>query len=110
MIKTETYMTKPEQKTRIAEIRCDVCGTSKNKIYDREDWAQQSYHVNDITITNRVGTAYPDDSNGKKLQIDMCPDCFTNILLPAIRQWHQERVKDSGESGAPHFVYEEYDY
>jgi len=107
MIKTETYMTKPEEKTRIVEIRCDVCNERKHDPYDRNNWAEHFYHVDDIKITHEVGTSYPDDSDLKHLQIDMCPDCFTNILLPAIRQWHQERVKDSSESGKPYFVYEE---
>ena len=61
---------------------CDLCG----KEAMRGDWESSSYEVNEteieVTVRQKDGRCYPSGGGGTQYQVDMCPDCFKNKLIP----------------------------
>ena len=66
----------------LVETRCDLCGA----IAKRGDWESSIYKINKVDIRVEVrqedGENYPEGGRGTKYQVDMCPDCFKNKLIP----------------------------
>ena len=65
---------------------CDLCGRESNEvrwegkgIYDVEE--------SEITIEVRLkeGESYPEDAFGTKYEIDLCPACFKERLVPWLK-------------------------
>ena len=61
---------------------CDLCGKEALHGY----WESSSYEVNEteieVTVRQKDGERYPDNGQGTKYEVDMCPDCFKNKLIP----------------------------
>lgn len=62
---------------------CDLCGLEAKYF----NWNADVYRVNEteiaITIKQKDGTAYPEGGNGgDKYEIDLCPNCFKERLVP----------------------------
>ena len=80
-MRTYKEVTKTVTTTRLAEIRCDLCGA----VASGGDWESGVYEVNDVTIEVTVhqkeGTSYPEGGSGTEYVIDLCPDCFKNRLV-----------------------------
>lgn len=60
---------------------CDICGAST----DRNNWGEDSYDEQIITIENSVGGRYPEGGIGETFSYDLCPDCFTDKLEPFLQ-------------------------
>lgn len=58
---------------------CDLCGK------DVEDGIDV-YETNEVSISHRKGSQYPEGSNGNQISPDICPDCWCNIILPFLRE------------------------
>lgn len=67
---------------KVESVTCDLCGaTAKN-----EGWQSSQWEINETEIEIRVrhkdGSSYPEGGWGTKYQVDICPDCFTEKLIP----------------------------
>jgi len=84
-MRTYKEVTKTVTATRLAEVRCDLCGA----IAEKGDWESSSYAINDVTVEVTVhqkeGSSYPDGGSGTEYIIDLCPDCFKNRLVPWLK-------------------------
>ena len=77
----------PEQKVRYLKIRkCDLCGREAEK--DGE-WIVHKFQMNEtiikINIQQKEGSTYPEGGSGTEYEIDLCPDCFKNRLIPWLK-------------------------
>jgi len=74
-----------EVKTTTEEMFCDFCGKKAN----RGEWGLGCYEEDKteirITITHIKGDNFPEGRYGTKTVVDLCPDCFENVLMPFIR-------------------------
>ena len=61
---------------KLEKITCDLCGV---EIRDA------SGRVDEVNLGRRIGWAYPEGGSGKKIEIDMCPKCFDEKLLPWLK-------------------------
>lgn len=52
---------------------CDLCG---------ERITNQSYEVNEVEVSHKTGTAYPEGGHGETIHFDICGPCFTGKLVP----------------------------
>ncbi len=62
---------------------CDLCGEKSN----RDDcWSCGNWTVNETKIKVNVclkeGFSYPDGGNGSEWDVDVCPKCFKDKLIP----------------------------
>lgn len=77
--------------TVVEQRKCDLCG----KIGKDDRWeSKSSYEINEtvieIEIRQKEGASYPEGGSGTKYEIDLCPDCFKNRLIP----WLQSQGAD----------------
>ena len=73
------------EETVLVERKCDLCGTTAKT----EDWGAGSYRVDNteikVTVRQKEGSSYPEGAWGTKYEIDLCPDCFKDKLVPWLR-------------------------
>jgi len=65
--------------TRIDKLKCDLCGAES---HDRDDWSAERYAVAETTIQCKTGSSYPEGGSGTEYNIDLCPTCFEEKLIP----------------------------
>lgn len=62
---------------------CDLCGREAK---GGDEWSLGTYEVNEtevsITVKQRDGDSYPEGGSGHFYDIDICPDCFKDKLVP----------------------------
>ena len=91
MRKYETKTITREEE-RIVETACDLCGV----VAKYGKWESSCYVVAEseieVTIKSRDGVSYPDCGYGTKYNVDMCPKCFKEKLVP----WLQSQGVDRG--------------
>jgi hypothetical protein len=87
----KVYETKHEpakEVTRKVGIICDLC-KKQSKGYD---WEDGCYDRNETEIKRRVGTVYPEGGTVHETEIDLCPECFDNKLIPWFKDQGVEPV------------------
>ena len=68
-------------------MKCDVCGKATNQ----NNWQKDNFDCTESTVYLCVGESYPDDSGfGNTYEVDICPDCFINKLIPWIESFGGE--------------------
>lgn len=71
---------------RVVRRQCDLCGCKSTG----DDWDAGIWEVNDteikVTITQKDGTNYPEGGSGNEYEIDLCPSCFKDRLVPWLIQ------------------------
>lgn len=78
------YEKKTETRTydSLIETACDLCGA----VAKSGNWESSTYEVNEteieVTVRQKDGDNYPDGGSGTKYEIDMCPKCFKDRLVP----------------------------
>lgn len=84
----------PAKKVDVIDfIKCELCD---NQNPGRDSWETRQYDVSEVTIEYRHGYHYPEGSSTTSIIIDLCPECFTNKLLPWLRaQGGEERITDN---------------
>lgn len=64
---------------------CDICGQKSRG----DEWSSGKYNINEtdinITIKQKEGSDCPDGGSGTEYDIDLCPDCFKNKLIPWLK-------------------------
>jgi len=62
--------------------KCDLCGTESKYA----DWGAGRYEVEEteikVIVSCRTGTEYPECGSGTEYEIDLCPKCFKDRLVP----------------------------
>jgi len=65
---------------------CDLCGFSAKG----EDWGAGFYEVNEtevrVEVRHKEGSSYPEGGDGTEYDIDICPSCFVNKLVPWVEE------------------------
>ena len=65
--------------------KCDICG----KVAKTHDWDRGYYEVNETEISVKVrqneGHNFPEGGSGTEYDIDLCPDCFKDKLVPWLK-------------------------
>ena len=78
----ETRTRPAEQFQSCIKRQCDLCGVESQG----EDWRGGMWKVNEsevgITAKCKTGTAYPESGSGEQFEIDICPKCFFDKLVP----------------------------
>lgn len=84
-MKTYEKRTKTYEETILVERKCDLCGS----LAKTSDWGASCYEVNEteisVSIKQKEGQQYPECGSGTEYEVDMCPDCFKNKLVPWLR-------------------------
>jgi hypothetical protein len=66
---------------------CDLCGTKADK---GGEWITGSYEYDrtevSVTIKNREGYECADGGDGTECEIDLCPACFRDKLVPWLKE------------------------
>lgn len=83
------YETRKEIKeithTELVQRKCDLCGFASN-YGSVEEWKGGDYRINEtiiqITVRYRDGVNYPECGDGSLYDIDICPKCFKEKLIP----------------------------
>lgn len=65
-------------RNHVDKTTCDICGL---KIIGPDD----DYKIDEIDISRRTGTNYPEGGSGEELSIDLCGSCFDSHLIPLIK-------------------------
>ncbi len=83
---------KEEQVCRTKEVLikriCDICS---RKTTNEDNWfGNPGFDVGETTVKFRKGTCYPECSDGIKIEIDICHECFEKKLIP----WVQSQNED----------------
>ena len=73
----------PAKKVKtLDKTTCDLCGKKALRGY----WESSSYEVHEteieVTVRQKDGANFPDGGFGTKYEVDMCPKCFKNKLIP----------------------------
>jgi len=61
----------------LIEISCDLCGKSSSK-----EWKDFNFDATQSLVYLKTGEEYPEGGYGDKYEIDICPSCFKNKLIP----------------------------
>ena len=80
---TKKYKKETVTKTvnRLVKIVCELCGReAKNG-----DWSPDKYGVEEVTIKYRDGSIYPEGGSGTDYEVDICPVCFDDRLIPWLK-------------------------
>jgi len=78
-VKEETY-----EKT--VEIECDICGeTTQDLGLNRgAQWSIGTHNKDIIAIVREKGASYPEGGWSNYKELDVCPDCWENKIVPLI--------------------------
>lgn len=63
---------------KLIKTTCDICN---NEIKNLE-----FYKFDEVTISHRYGERWPEGGNSETLDLDICPECFKNKILPFIEK------------------------
>lgn len=69
------------QRTTLARITCDLCAKTSNA-----DWDEDTYEVLETEVRCKTGNEYPEGGSGTEVTIDICPACFTEKLVPWVKE------------------------
>jgi hypothetical protein len=80
----KVYEEKIYKRQEVVKRECDLCG--KVSFGDEREWDRGSWDVNctiiSIKIEQREGYSYPEGGSGELYNIDLCPNCFKDKLIP----------------------------
>ena len=78
MSKGYKKVTSEVERMVLVAMSCDLC----RKISHKENWTTDCYQVAETTVEFREGSNYPDGGSGTLYDVDICPDCFRDKLIP----------------------------
>lgn len=86
MRKYET-VTKQVETRVLSEITCDICGAiGKSGGWESSLWGVNETDVS-VSVRQKEGTAYPESGSGTEYNLDICPKCFKEKLVPWVRSF-----------------------
>lgn len=79
---------------RVDSTICDLCG----KETGRYGWGDSEYSVEEVHVKYESGKSYPDDFFSETTEVDLCPQCFKERLIPWIEsQGAKPRKRDTDD-------------
>jgi hypothetical protein len=76
------------EKDVVIKVTCDICD-QEGKDGNWPDIEQNTYEarwlVNQTKIFYKTGTSFPEGGMGIQFDVDLCPKCFTELLIPWLR-------------------------
>ena len=73
-----------EERKIFKYLECDMCKKRTNRY---NDWSEKLfYDVNETEIRYKTGAAFPEGGSGTEIEIDLCPECFKNKLIPWLKE------------------------
>ena len=82
----KTRVRPAKEEKYIAEVLCDICGAKNpRQRWDLTDWGDDCYDLDEVEIRCRTGSSYPDGGFGEETFFDICPKCFKEKVLPALK-------------------------
>jgi len=83
---------KIEERSYLKEIVCDFCEAKA----PFGSWRGDGYYsVPDVEIHLREGEQYPEGGSGTQLDIDACPTCFREKILPFLKSIAVREFKET---------------
>lgn len=86
-MKVYEKVTKTVTNTLLVRRVCDLCGR-ESKGAGCDEWDAGSYEVNEtevlVKVRQKEGRSYPETGSGTEYEIDLCPTCFKEKLVPAL--------------------------
>ena len=78
--------TRPALKEKVCvRRRCDLCGLESKSA----DWLCGAYEIAEsevkVSVTQRTGESYPEGGVGTEFEVDICPQCFKDKLVPWLK-------------------------
>lgn len=61
---------------------CDVCGAS---VKNTESWDVRSFQRTEVKVKMKETESYPECGNSEITEFDVCPRCFKEKLIPAMK-------------------------
>ena len=81
----EKRISEPREYDYLICRTCDLCGLKSNRASESE-WNGFSYGVDEtqveIVVRQKEGSNYPEGGSGTKYDVDLCPKCFKEKLVP----------------------------
>ena len=82
MKRYETVTPEPKPTQYLIGLTCDLCGRETKW----RGWAEDCWDVDEIeikvTIRRHQGQNYPEGGWGTDYEVDLCPECFKDKLIP----------------------------
>lgn len=75
--------------TRVKALKCELCG-KQTPNGENGDKSKGAADVDEVTIERRKGWSVDGSADFQHTIVDLCPDCFTNKLLPWLRSMGAE--------------------
>lgn len=83
MVKRYESYEKVYKGEKLVEFICDICGR-KGELDG--GWERSYTGVEDVTIEYQSGSRYPEGADITYHEIDMCPKCFEEKLVPWLKE------------------------
>lgn len=86
VVKIPAVKAVPERKEK--RVTGTICGFCRRDTRNRPDhtgtvnWADNAYNIQEVTISLKEGSRYPEGGSGELLRFDVCLSCFQEELIP----------------------------
>jgi hypothetical protein len=72
------------EKDVVIKVTCDICKREGKDDYwpDIIQRLEDRWLVNKTKIFYKTGTSFPEGGIGVQYEVDLCPKCFTELLIP----------------------------
>lgn len=75
----KVYEEVTEKRIRLKVRICDICGA---KGYDTQWPGTQEHNYRATNVSMELGTHWPGSCSGIRTEVDICPKCFKEKLIP----------------------------
>lgn len=73
-------VTSPPREIRVEDgLSCDICGRRSRR---SGNWADNDFDVRETEVCFSTGYRYPEGGVVTYHEVDLCPDCFEDKLIP----------------------------
>ena len=85
-------VTRPVRVDRLlSQTVCDVCGRESTQ--HQEGWKTGSYDATEVEVRLRTGNSYPEGGSGEEWEVDICPTCFNEKLIPWVEAFGHTTIE-----------------
>lgn len=79
------YEERMEPRKVLVKTTCDLCGAeAPNGIWPTPPWHTDETEIM-VKVKRREGEVYPEFGCGTEINVDLCPRCFVEKLVPWLR-------------------------
>ena len=65
---------------------CDLCGTESEQSHWGESYCESDEIEVSVVVKRREGFNYPYGGHGTEIDLDICPKCFKEKLIPFLQE------------------------